>query len=118
MIRHVAVLAFALALACSESGPKPGNASIAGSDTGGASNGGTATTGGKPSGTAGSQTAAGTASGGSAGAAGSASGDTLSAAHPGDTGLAADPAVLFFDDFEAGWGEWDAPDADTEYLHL
>ena len=43
---------------------------------------------------------------------------TLSERYPGDEGLADDPAVLFFDDFETGWGRWDAPDADTAYLHL
>jgi hypothetical protein len=32
--------------------------------------------------------------------------------------MAEDPAVLFYDDFEAGWGRWDYPDADTDYLHL
>jgi len=46
------------------------------------------------------------------------SGDTLSDRYPGDVGLADDPAVLFFDDFEAGWGRWDAPGADTQYLSL
>ncbi|MDQ3033194.1 MAG: hypothetical protein M3Y87_12315 [Myxococcota bacterium] len=43
---------------------------------------------------------------------------TLSARYPGDIGLADDPAVLFSDDFEAGWGRWDAPTADTRYLHI
>lgn len=43
---------------------------------------------------------------------------SLSARYPGDVGLADDPSVLFFDDFEAGWGRWDAPTADTDYLHL
>jgi hypothetical protein len=33
-------------------------------------------------------------------------------------GLGDDPAVIFFDDFETGWGRWDAPDADTEYLKM
>jgi len=42
--------------------------------------------------------------------------EPLSAQYPGDQGLADDPAVLFFDDFEAGWGRWDAPQADTPYL--
>lgn len=44
--------------------------------------------------------------------------DTLSAQYPGDQGMADDPAVLLFDDFEAGWGRWDEPNADTPYLHL
>ncbi len=43
---------------------------------------------------------------------------TLSARYPGDEGIGADPAVLFHDDFESGWGRWDAPTADTQYLHL
>ncbi len=43
---------------------------------------------------------------------------SLSARHPGDVGLAAHASVLFFDDFEAGWGRWDAPSADTRYLTL
>jgi hypothetical protein len=38
--------------------------------------------------------------------------------HPGDEGLADDPAVLFFDDFESGWGRWDAPSADTAHLFV
>lgn len=43
---------------------------------------------------------------------------SLSERYPGDVGMAEDPAVLFFDDFETGWGRWDYPDADTDYLHL
>lgn len=42
---------------------------------------------------------------------------SLSEKYPGDVGLAQDPAVLFFDDFETGWGRWEAPTADTQYLH-
>ncbi len=45
-------------------------------------------------------------------------GDTLSAKYPGSQGLADDPAVLFYEDFEQGWGRWDAPSEDTKYLHL
>ncbi len=45
-------------------------------------------------------------------------GGTLSERYPGDVGLADDEAVLFFDDFESGWGRWDAPASDTDYLHL
>lgn len=45
-------------------------------------------------------------------------GEMLSERHPGDVGMADDPAVLFFDDFEAGWGRWNSPNADTDYLHL
>ena len=43
---------------------------------------------------------------------------TLSERYPGDMGIGDDPAVLFHDDFEDGWGRWDAPNADTMYLHL
>lgn len=43
---------------------------------------------------------------------------TLSERYPGDEGLESDPAVLFFDDFEAGWGRWDGPTADTDHLTL
>lgn len=44
--------------------------------------------------------------------------NSLSARYPDDDGIADDPAVLFHDDFEQGWGKWDAPTADTTYLHL
>ncbi len=43
---------------------------------------------------------------------------TLSERYPGDDGIADDPAVIFFDDFEQGWGRWDAPQADTQYLTM
>ena len=57
--------------------------------------------------------------GGAGGTGGSSSGtQTLSARYPGDSNIASDPAVLFHDDFEGGWGRWDAPTADTTYLHL
>ncbi|AGP41768.1 hypothetical protein BE04_40975 [Sorangium cellulosum] len=45
-------------------------------------------------------------------------GDTLSARYPDDVGIGGDPAVLFHDDFEAGWGRWDGPTADTRTLHI
>jgi hypothetical protein len=45
-------------------------------------------------------------------------GSLLRDRYPGDVGLAADPAVLFFDDFEDGWGRWDAPSADTDHLFI
>ena len=44
--------------------------------------------------------------------------NTLADRYPGDVGLADDPSVLFFDDFEAGWGRWNAPQNDTQYLFL
>lgn len=43
---------------------------------------------------------------------------TLSDRYPNDEGIEADPAVLFFDDFENGWGRWDAPSQDTRYLTM
>lgn len=43
---------------------------------------------------------------------------SLSERHPGDEGIASDPAVLFHDDFEGGWGRWDAPDGDTAHLTI
>jgi len=45
-------------------------------------------------------------------------GPTLSDRYPGDVGIASDPSVLFFDDFEAGWGRWDGPQNDTQHLFL
>lgn len=54
---------------------------------------------------------------GTSGDAGTAAG-TLSEIYPGDVDIGSDPAVLFHDDFEAGWGRWDGPTADTDYLHL
>lgn len=44
--------------------------------------------------------------------------NTLSQSYPGDEGLATDPAVLFFDDFENGWGRWTSPDHDTSHLFI
>jgi hypothetical protein len=43
---------------------------------------------------------------------------TLSERYPGDEGIDGDPAVLFHDDFENGWGRWDGPDGDTRYLTI
>ncbi len=43
---------------------------------------------------------------------------TLAERYPGDDGIASDPAVLFHDDFESGWGRWDAPNDDTQYLTI
>ena len=45
-------------------------------------------------------------------------GRSLSEKYPGDRNIESDPAVLFHDDFERGWGKWDSPRADTRYLHL
>jgi hypothetical protein len=49
---------------------------------------------------------------------GPAPGALLRDRYPADRGIAEAPSVLFFDDFESGWGRWDAPRADTRYLHL
>jgi hypothetical protein len=43
---------------------------------------------------------------------------TLAEQFPGDAGIEGHDAVLFHDDFEDGWGRWDAPDGDTQYLHI
>lgn len=45
-------------------------------------------------------------------------GETLSSRYRGDVGLADDDAVLFFDNFEEGWGRWTAPQADTATLSI
>ncbi len=49
---------------------------------------------------------------------GAPTGGTLSARYPADRNIGDDPAVLFHDDFEAGWGRWDAPGSDTNYLSM
>lgn len=54
--------------------------------------------------------------GGGSGSDAGGGGNTLSDRYPGDVGIGGDPAVLFHDDFEAGWGQWDGPTADTEHL--
>ncbi len=75
-----------------------------------------------------------TASGGSAGAAttapssgqnsgGSSVSSTVTAGslsdrYPDEASLTADPAVLFHDDFEQGWGKWDSPSKDTAQLFI
>jgi hypothetical protein len=43
---------------------------------------------------------------------------TLSEKYPGDIGMADDPAVLFHDDFEQGWGKWDTPRSNTKHLYI
>lgn len=71
---------------------------------------------------AGSGGRSGSASAGSSGEGGTSGsdqpGDWLRDRHPGDGGLRDDPSVLFFDDFEEGWGRWDAPTRDTEHLFI
>jgi hypothetical protein len=68
----------------------------------------------------GGQAAAGGSSpdGGSLGEGGTPDASSLSARYPGDVGLAEDPAVLFFDDCEVGWGRWTAPESDTATLTM
>lgn len=134
----VAVLGLLLAVGCSDEGgdggvggdggggSSSGGASSGGDSSGGSAAGGSSSSGGSPSGGAsgeGGGSASGGASGGGAagsGATGSgaAGGGTLSDRYPDDEGIASDPSVLFHDDFEAGWGKWTWPDADTAYLHL
>lgn len=45
-------------------------------------------------------------------------GGTLADRYPGDEGIDSDPSVIFHDDFESGWGRWDAPAMDTRYLTI
>jgi hypothetical protein len=78
---------------------------------------GVADTGGGSGGDSGGGTGGGD-SGDNGGNNGGGSVDTLSAQYPGDAGIASDPDVLFFDDFESGWGRWDWPKQDTRYLTL
>jgi hypothetical protein len=87
---------------------------IGGSGTGGdgvghSGDGGTA---------AGPAAGAGGGAGAETGDSGRSAADTLSARHPRDVDLASDSAVLFYDDFENGWGKWAEPHADTQYLHV
>jgi hypothetical protein len=97
------------------SGSPGGRTGSAGSSVGGASNAGTGASG--RSGSSGQSAAgAGNASAGEAGEGGEPVGDSLTDRHPDETSLVEDPAVLFHDDFEQGWGRWDAPDSDTEHL--
>lgn len=91
--------------------------------SGGAATGGAAGAGGAGRGTAGTASNGGTTgSGGTIGSGGATSrggnAGTLSDRYPGDVGIDGDPAVLFHDDFEGGWGRWDSPKADTSHLHL
>jgi hypothetical protein len=96
-------------------GGKAGNAGSSGGDP---ANGGNGSSGESGSGASSGQSAAGTANsgGGDAGDPNVPSGETLTDRHPDEASLVEDPAVLFHDDFEDGWGRWDAPDGDTDYL--
>jgi PPE-repeat protein len=121
-------LVLCCACGCSESGSSgssragaAGSGATSGSggsaSSGSAGQAGASSMSGSP-GSSGSSGSSGSPNAGSAGMSGGASGETLSERYPGDAGLADDPAVLFFDDFEGGWGKWDAPTADTEYLFV
>jgi hypothetical protein len=66
---------------------------------------------------AGGSTAPSSSSGGATTATTQASG-SLSDRYSDDRALAADPAVLFHDDFETDWGTWDEPSKDTEHLFI
>lgn len=104
--------------ACSESGPTAGAggaSAAAGSGAVPANGGGSQTAGASTSGTSGASLAG---SAGTPPVANAGSGNTLSEQHPGDQGLSEDSAVLFYENFEEGWGKWDAPSADTANLFL
>lgn len=123
MNRQLAIAAGALLFACSNGGSPAASAGAAGQSAAGAGesagSAGNSAAGTAAGGAAGSSAGSAPSSGGggSGGGSGGGGGDTLSERYPGDAGIAADPAVLFFDDFEGGWGKWDEPTADTEYLH-
>ena len=84
--------------------------------SGGSSTGGTGAGTGGSGGTSGGGGTSG--SGGTGAGTGGGAENTLSTQYPGDVGIQNDPRVILFDDFEAGWGRWDQPTADTTYLHL
>lgn len=85
---------------------------------GGADAGGGDGTGATASGGGESRGGAGVGGDSTTGGSAAAAGESLSERYPEDDGIASDAAVLFFDDFEAGWGRWDEPRADTAHLHL
>ncbi|HEY5959760.1 MAG TPA: hypothetical protein VIV60_24570, partial [Polyangiaceae bacterium] len=43
---------------------------------------------------------------------------SLSDRYADEASLITDPAVLFHDDFEQGWGRWDSPSKDTDHLSI
>jgi hypothetical protein len=132
MLKPLTFLACAGLLACSEGAARSGPAGDRGEGGNQSSLGGAvASSGAAPSGGGGFPQAGATApSGGTSASAGSAGSNSASAGnagqaasnlsdrHPSDQGLGDEPAVLFFDDFEGGWGKWDSPEADTAHLHL
>ncbi len=118
LIRWVCVSSLVVALAplgCSDGGSSGGGELVDAADTSTADSGRQDTTDtSSPTDDSGSSdTAEADAQDDAAGGAG-----TLSERYPGDDGIAGDPAVLFFDDFEEGWGRWDAPQDDTQYLTM
>lgn len=105
--RWVLVLGVALGAFACGSESAVGSAGDGGAPSGGATSGGSSSgSGGRASG------------GSSSGSGGSPSGDWLRDRYAGDAGLADDDSVLFFDDFEEGWGRWDAPTNDTAHLFV
>jgi hypothetical protein len=92
-----------------------GRSGSSGSGGSGGSGGsaGTPTSGGEGGGAG----ASGSDTGGDGGTGGNGTG-SLSDRYPGDRGIGSDPAVLFHDDFETGWGRWDGPTENTEYLSI
>lgn len=102
------LLVIPLLCSCGDEQPNDGGAAGAPSPDGSGTGGGNS--GGSP------DEAGGGGNGGGGGT--SAGGPTLAEEYPGDANIADDPAVLFHDDFENGWGKWDFPTEDTQYLHL
>lgn len=102
----------------SAGGADPGSkGGSAGSSAAGGANAGRSGSGGSGGGS-GQNTAGTAAMGGEAGQGGEPSGDSLTTRHPDEASLVADPAVIFHDDFEDGWGLWDGPDGDTDHLFI
>ena len=93
-----------------------GGAAVANTNIGGASTGGTqgvlggASTGGQSSGGTGGVSSAATTTTSATG--------SLSDRYSDEASLVTDPSVLFHDDFEQGWGRWDDPTKDTQYLFI
>jgi hypothetical protein len=108
-----------LAASCGSSHDSTGSAGGANASGGAStSTGGASTsTGGASTSTGGAAQGGGTTTGGAA-QGGAAAQGTLSERYPDEAGLVSDPAVLFHDDFESGWGRWDAPKKDTATLFI
>ncbi|VAW57668.1 hypothetical protein MNBD_GAMMA07-249, partial [hydrothermal vent metagenome] len=44
--------------------------------------------------------------------------ENISQLYPKDLNIINNPAVLFHENFETGWGRWDSPSSDTKYLFM